>query len=441
MRHTLALLCCFSLALYGHAATIRNDDSCDIATLPAATLLLPYFEVDLHSPATTARTTLFTVLNTSSAPQIARVTLWTDWAFPVLTFNIFLTGYDVQSINLADVIGTRGTIALQERNVGSQSLPNDANPHFLPGAAAACEYLPGPVPAALLADLQSALTNGLHSSCGTTHVGGTHVNASGYLTIDLVATCGATFPNDPKYYDELLYDNVLGGDWQLIDPNPVTRNYAGGNPLVHIRAIPSGGPAGVIAHTNLPFTFYDHYTPHGDADQARMDRRQPLPATFTSRFIQGGTGAFNTNFMIWREAVTGGSSSCSDYPKNNSSAMQVFDEVRFDEHENPTTNAGGVRIAAYQTVYYILPATSSTATSAGLFPPLSTSGDVGGWMYMNLRSGHTAPRPTQNWITIAMQAEGRYQTMADATPLGNGCSAPIPVTMNDRRSPSIGPSP
>ncbi len=40
----------------------NNDDTCDIASsAPAATLLLPYFEVDFKSPQTTARTTLFTI--------------------------------------------------------------------------------------------------------------------------------------------------------------------------------------------------------------------------------------------------------------------------------------------------------------------------------------------------------------------------------------------
>src|SRR3954466_13767903 len=67
----------------------NNDDTCDIASsAPAATLLLPYFEVDFKSPQTTARTTLFTIVNTSDLPQIAHVVVWTDWSFPALDFNI-----------------------------------------------------------------------------------------------------------------------------------------------------------------------------------------------------------------------------------------------------------------------------------------------------------------------------------------------------------------
>jgi len=102
----------FSFGAPGIAAgptTTNNDDSCDIGTAPAATLLLPYFEVDVN-PTVQGQTTLFTITNVSRFPQIAHVTVWTDWSFPVLDFNIFLTGYDVQPINLYDVI-VRGIVA------------------------------------------------------------------------------------------------------------------------------------------------------------------------------------------------------------------------------------------------------------------------------------------------------------------------------------------
>ena len=90
------------------AGALDNDASCDIKVGPAATLLVPYFEVDLA--ATGEQTTLFTITNVSRYSQIAHVTIWTDWAFPVLTFNIFLAGYDVQSINLKDIL-VRGIVA------------------------------------------------------------------------------------------------------------------------------------------------------------------------------------------------------------------------------------------------------------------------------------------------------------------------------------------
>src|SRR3954467_9210800 len=122
--------------------TTNNDDSCDISTAPAATLLLPYFEVDINAQQTTAQTTLFTITNVTQIPQIAHVTVWTDLSFPVLDFNIFLTGYDVQGINLYDVIA-RGFVVNANSNlstsidsdispIGDRSLDNDANPNFGP---------------------------------------------------------------------------------------------------------------------------------------------------------------------------------------------------------------------------------------------------------------------------------------------------------------------
>lgn len=100
MKTTLVLLVALLAVDAFGQPTAKNDDTCDIALLPAATLLLPYFEVDLSSPVERARTTYFTVINTTRQPQIAHVTIWSDWAYPVIDFNVFLTGYDVQPINL-----------------------------------------------------------------------------------------------------------------------------------------------------------------------------------------------------------------------------------------------------------------------------------------------------------------------------------------------------
>ena len=96
-------------------------------------------------PRCAAQTTLFTIQNTTAVPQIARVTLWTDWAYPLLTFNVFLTGYDVQGINLYDVFA-RGAFPGTSNAAapGPLSYANDQNPHFLPDAAATCGSIPAP---------------------------------------------------------------------------------------------------------------------------------------------------------------------------------------------------------------------------------------------------------------------------------------------------------
>jgi hypothetical protein len=443
MRNTLlAVSLLFAAALNaasfpsGSPSTTNNDDSCDIALLPAATLLLPYFEVDVSAPQTVARTTLFTIVNTSQVPQIARVTIWSDLGYPVVNFNLFLTGYDVQALNLYDVLarfiiappaGTSSTTV-----PGSRSLPNNANPNFAATASAECEINPGPFPAPIGNDIRNALTIGRISTCGNAMIGTTHANAIGYATIDVVKTCSLTFPDSEAYYDDLLYDNVLTGDYQTINPNSATGNYAAGNPLVHIRAIPEGGAAGAPTPvTNLPYTFYDRYTPR--ATPAK-DRRQPLPSAFSARFIQGGSGAFNTNYQIWREGITGGNAACADYAKNVGTSMTFTDVVRFDEHENPAVLNPCPILILCTPVVPVLPESSSVATSASVFPVMPGS-DVGGWMYLNLNNSDARARPSQNWVAVTMFAEGRFSVAFDATMLANGCT-PAPAA-----GTTIGPGP
>ena len=429
--------------------TTNNDDSCDIGTAPAATLLLPYFEVDFKSAQTTARTTLFTITNVSYLPQIAHVVVWTDWSFPVLDFNIFLTGYDVQAINLYDVIargviappsGTSSNITVPTNpTTGSQPADNNVNPNIT--SLAGCTALPGAIPPGLLSCLQTALTTGVYTcSCTSSQiVGGPHANAVGYITIDVAPTCHVSLPNQSTYFASILFDNVLIGDYQDVNPNPATGNFAGGNPMVHLRAIPEGGPAGTFPGTNLPDTFYDRYTSNAATGAVlpdrRFDRRQPLPSTFAARYIQGGTGAFNTNYKIWREGITVGTCTGAQAASNNSS-LGFVEFVRFDEHENANIAGGGIVISPAP-LGTGLPETSSQPTSGSFFPAVpSAAGDVAGWTYLNLHNGgstnysrdNVTPagvnRASQNWVIVHMEAEGRYSVDFDAAWLGNGCSPP-----------------
>ncbi len=94
----------YATGLLTGPSTTNNDDSCDISVMPAATLLLPYFEVDIASPSSSARNTVFTLTNVTEQPQIAHVTIWTDWSYPVIDFNLWLTGYDVVPVSLYDIL-------------------------------------------------------------------------------------------------------------------------------------------------------------------------------------------------------------------------------------------------------------------------------------------------------------------------------------------------
>jgi len=391
--------------------TIENNASCDISTSPAATLLLPYFEVDITKHVSQARNTIFSVINTSRSPQVARVTVWSDQAYPVLWFNLFLTGYDVESISLYDVLA-RGAVPETSSQTarGLKSSENSANPRIL--SLESCESGGGPLAASALAMVQSILTTGVGASSGC-RVGSVHDAATGFVTVDVVNGCSTISPDDMSYYSQvLLFDNVLTGDFERINPDVETGNLAGGNPLVHLKAVPEGG--GPTNNTALPYTFYDRFTPPG---ARKIDRRQPLPSSFAARFIQGGRGKFFTDYVLWREAASTGASCVS-----SNAAMPFEPAVRFDESENPATLAAGEFVSS--------PVTSAVSTTSRLFPPIIGPG-VTGWMVMNLdnSAGYQATaspfstrRPSQNWVMVRLSADGRYAVDYDATSLTNGCT-------------------
>jgi len=434
-------------------ASTNNDDSCDIALVPAATLLLPYFEVDVDNPQ--GETTLFTVTNVSPNDRIARVTLWTDYAFPVVTFNLYLTGYDVQSINLYDVI-ERGVVA---PDAGTGTHVTGRGAYSVRNSAldlSACAQLPGQLGEPYVIRMQSAFLNGMVPDfgelAGCNNVGYEHDNAVGYATIDLVRNCSTNNPFAEEYWTEdLAYDNVLIGDHQQIHSS---NNFAQGSPLVHIRAIPEGGT--LAERLELPRKFdagfkRTFYAPYQPALSPKLDGRQPLPSVFAARWIQGGVSMLQTELKIWREGSRGREATCATYDDNSLGFAEV---VRFDEQENAvgdTANGYALRDTRVGTNMYLppltyLPTTSRTFTSdASVYPPLA-NGAIAGWMYLNLdndtggyRGNYIQPWSSQNWVVTTMRSEGRYSVDMDAAALGNGCSAQAPLTEVTSGDAIIGP--
>jgi hypothetical protein len=76
---------------------------CAFDAVPAATLLFPFVTYD-YDGGTTGQTTLVAITNVSSEAQIVHITLWTDFSVAVLDFNLTLTGYDVQTMNMRDIL-------------------------------------------------------------------------------------------------------------------------------------------------------------------------------------------------------------------------------------------------------------------------------------------------------------------------------------------------
>jgi hypothetical protein len=284
MKKTILCLALVSLLALGGSAIA---EICTIDAVPAAILLLPYFEVDLTSDQ--GITTLFSVNNASAAPVIAHVTLWTDLSVATIDFDLYLTGYDVQSFNVRDIFN--GTLPQTGPDDSLSNRGDFSDPHAVP--ASCIDGFPiGNLPPSLINLITQA-----HTGVGVDRFGGAcaGVNygdsiARGYITVDLVQECSVDFPNTPGYFDTIAgFDNVLWGDYFYVDP---ANNFAQGETLVHVEADQQAFMAG-------DYTFYGRYVAWTAADA-----REPLANIFATRYLTGAAFSGGTDLACWRDSKT-----------------------------------------------------------------------------------------------------------------------------------------
>ena len=299
---------------------------CTIDPVPAATLLYPFFEVDLANRQ--VRNTVLAVENVSETPIVAHVTVWSDWAIPVLVWDVYLAGYDVQTVDLAaafldGVLTTTGSAvsphgplsALPVAFLGCNNSTSQGN-----GPVYANPALPVPV----RNHVQAALTgraSPLSGRCnGANH--GDNV-ARGYVTIDANDQCTLFFPSDNGYFNvpgPTSRRNVLAGDLSL---RRAGAGYSFAFPAVPIEAVPEGQqvPGGR--------TFYGRYVNGSGADG-----REPLPTIFEPRSIDGGAFSDSTTLFVWRETVAGNPTDVSCGSSPPWAPLQTQLVPYFDEQEN-----------------------------------------------------------------------------------------------------------
>src|SRR5215510_525126 len=169
------------LALGGQAVAVI----CTIDDVPAATLLVPYFEVDLSNP--NGVTTLFSINNASATAVLAHVVVWSDLSVPVLDFNVYLTGYDVQSINLRDILvsGTIPRTASAGQDPGDTISPKGQFSQDINFASCTGQLPPPALPASFIDHLQKSLTGKSSPILGNRCAGrdlGDRI-ARGYVTV------------------------------------------------------------------------------------------------------------------------------------------------------------------------------------------------------------------------------------------------------------------
>jgi hypothetical protein len=372
-----------------------------VSDQPSASLLLPYFEVNLDNPS--GANTLMTINNASATATLAHVVIWSDLSVPSLEFLVYLTGYDVYTLNLGDlfingILPQTASAGQDPRDTISPKgqLSQDIN-------FASCNgllpYGPRPVTGVQLTGLQDALTGNASANFGGLCAGVNHQDriARGYITVDTVNNCTLRFPGDVGYFGaggtgDATNQNVLWGDVMYINK---AVDKAFGQPLVHILA----SATNPLTSTSGRYTFYGRYD-----NFTAVDNRQPLSTTFAARFINGASSegaryfSGGTAMIVWRDSkVAQGPFTCPAQAGVRPSWFPLGQEgiVIFDEQEHPQLTASPA---------HVFPAETQKVHVGG--SALPTTFDAG-WMYLDLNTTVAAagsnppvdPAAAQAWVS------------------------------------------
>jgi hypothetical protein len=390
--------------------------------VPAATLLLPYFEVDLND--INGNNTLFSINNASDAAVLSHVTVWSDQSIPVLDFDVYLTGYDVQTINLRDVLqngnlprtastgqdpsGSAINAGISPRGSLSALPQGDIN---YPGCTGTLPYTNPALNAAFRAHLQAILQGNASPTFGLCYGSKTKDNVlRGYVTVDTVSTCNVLFPSQmlTGYAGVITNENTLWGDYFYVNS---TENFAQGDTLVHIESCgpaTNGRPGSQYATCFVTgdHTFYGRYEAAG-----AVNAREPLPTTMGARYLNGGGFTGGTDFLVWREG--GSQASAVGYSCTN---------------QGPTAwyPLGSTQIVVFdETEQVVTPENCPSGFDCGIdisIPNEANRVDIGtdiptpfnfGWVYLNLQTAAQAVAAygdddTQMWLVTVMDASGRF---------------------------------
>jgi hypothetical protein len=321
---------------------------CSMDVVPASTLLFPFVMYDYDADGN-GQTTLISITNVSSRSQIVRLTLWTDFSVAVLTFNIVLTGYDLQTIDIRDILlhgvvpsddsganiwwdgtGTSnaggtpfddgpystynalwgGTLDTHFATSGlpdpESTNPLDCDPEIWASSPNNYTY---PIPQNVLDIVEAYLRAGEMATTGyrgcdwTDEVdfpdGTWFTNRESrptlmYVTADVVGSCNSDFPDSDwlGYFGSpagIQVANVLMGDVVYLDHGT---GFSEAENAVHLEDLPDASAS---------TTFYARY--HGGSGS---ESREPLPTAWAFRYIQSNNGQADTWIRAWKGSSLSG---------------------------------------------------------------------------------------------------------------------------------------
>lgn len=426
------IICCFAVASLLALGGSAIAELCSIEAAPAASLLLPYFQVDLDND--NGVSTVFSINNASATAALTHVVVWTNMSVEVLDFNVYLTGYDMQTISLGLAL-REGLLPITgngepESPVGpfsdedGNSYPDCSElgfPYDNDNGGDGC----GELGCTRLADVQEILRGNESTyiypgDCAALPTADGSI-ADGYVTIDLIADCTLQTPcgqgwedpdQGPYFADEGglgLYDNILWGDYFYINGG---ENFAQGDNLVHIQSANPDNQAEVDLLVNG--SFYNRcdgsFTPY-------YDYRESLATTFAAHYYLNEAFDGGTDLTVWRDSTAGDTTfACGDTPgwyPIGQSQIVVFDA--FENTEIPD-------ICQISPCPPGNPEDLFAPREANIIDMADWSTFNSGWIYMNLNEEFTEYYELrQNWVSQLHSALGRFSIGYAAVQISDFC--------------------
>jgi hypothetical protein len=397
----------------------------------AATLLVPYFEVDLDNPQ--GANTVVSVRNASATAVLASYTLWTDWGVPVLTFQTYHTGYDVAHVDLRALLvdGSPPRTASAGQDPGNTISPRGEFSQDI-NFASCTGRLPYPA-GVLTADTRATLAAELTGNPSTRAaysgrcVGSNQGDriARGYITIDTVSQCTSDGPHTPGYFPSFVAtnQNVINGEYLL---------YRAAGQLLHSAPVatiqaeqPGAGP------TTVPqdYTFYGRH--YGGFITVNGEQ---LPQNFTGEELReplNGAWALDTQgqdveLIIWRDQQTRnftGTATCGSDPAPF--PLPATEVLHFGTDTALSTGTLAPGLASQR----IRLRASEAALATGKL----------GWSYLNLNADLPAPADDPDNDVGAMQAFIDVIQFPERAGQGAGAGVALPLDSGRNARTTLSP--
>lgn len=378
-----------------------------IDNVPASTLLYPHFEVDTQSDS--GPNTVITIQNASASATMVNVVLWTDVGIATAQFNVYLTGFDQQVLDLRDIFRR----VLPVTASAGQDPSDTLSPHGPISQDINFASCNGTLNGTQNGSVLSRDIVGAHSGqpsadyfggqCGSVNYG--DGIARGYVTVDVTNQCTISVPGDAGYFVSggggvSGNRNILFGDYTII--------YAAQRRTVSDLAVHIESDASNPLTSSGPNkqTFYGRLIGYNG-----NDNREPLPTAWAAKISSG-----RSDVDYWRDpGVPTAPFNCSNVP----APIAQRQVSQFNVSGNLTGSPNGA--------LFPLVAGTTPGSALGISEPL-------GWLFVNLN----LPAPSgpynairQSWLSVRqvprMMPAGAAGYLVPGIQLGNAAFADDPT--------------